>query len=64
MSNQNARKRKSIALEEDPTTPTESPVKKMRITTTQKQALIDNLQLESKSLRPDRESRSLQFCSN
>lgn len=46
----NARKRKSDEMEETPraVTPTGSPVhKKMKITQTQKQALMDNLQLES-----------------
>ncbi|KAL2406836.1 hypothetical protein ABEF92_008500 [Exophiala dermatitidis] len=45
----NARKRKSDEMEETPraVTPTGSPVhKKMKITQTQKQALMDNLQLE------------------
>ncbi|KEF63412.1 uncharacterized protein A1O9_01390 [Exophiala aquamarina CBS 119918] len=45
----NTRKRKSGEMEEDPApaaTPTGSPRKKMRITQSQKQALMDNLQLE------------------
>lgn len=43
-----ARKRKSDEIDNGPTTPTESPRKKMKITQTQKQALIDNLQLEGR----------------
>lgn len=46
----NPRKRKSSEMEEEPVpaaTPTGSPRKKMRITQSQKQALMDNLQLES-----------------
>ena len=51
----NPRKRKSEQMEEPAspvaaTTPTGSPRKKMRITQSQKQALMDNLQLESKPL--------------
>ncbi|KAK5056622.1 hypothetical protein LTR84_012154 [Exophiala bonariae] len=45
----NPRKRKSSEMEEEPApaaTPTGSPRKKMRITQSQKQALMDNLQLE------------------
>lgn len=42
-----ARKRKSDQMDDEPATPKGSPVKKMRITQAQKQALIDNLQLES-----------------
>lgn len=41
-----ARKRKSDEMDNGPSTPTESPRKKMKITQAQKQALIDNLQLE------------------
>lgn len=47
-----SRKRKSDAMEETPHphTPTGSPARKrMKITESQKQALIDNLQLESMS---------------
>ena len=50
MSLHTTRKRNSKAIEDDPTTPTGSPAKKMRITVAQKQALIDNLQLEGKSM--------------
>lgn len=45
-----SRKRKSLHLDHDEqmTTPTRSPArKKLRLTRSQKQALIDNLQLES-----------------
>lgn len=50
-------KRKSDQMEEPAspaaaTTPTGSPRKKMRITQSQKQALMDNLQLESKPPPP------------
>ncbi len=54
MDSQQSRKRKSGAIEaehETPavTTPTGSPARKrMKISQSQKQALIDNLQLESK----------------
>jgi hypothetical protein len=43
-----ATKRKSDAMD---VTPTGSPTKKMRLTQNQKQALIDNLQLESGFIR-------------
>lgn len=46
----NTRKRKSTEMEDEPAptaTPTGSPRKKMRISQSQKQALMDNLQLES-----------------
>jgi len=49
MTPQTARKRKSDEMEGGPSTPTGSPApKKMKITQPQKQALIDNLQLESR----------------
>lgn len=48
MSTQDTRKRKSDRMDHGPSTPTGSPAKKIKITQTQKQALIDNLQLESK----------------
>lgn len=54
-SSQNARKRKSDEME--PSTPTGSPTKKMKITQPQKQALIDNLQLESKDHSSEPEVR-------
>jgi len=49
MSTHNARKRTSDEMDNGPSTPTGSPTKKMRITQPQKQALIDNLQLEGKA---------------
>lgn len=63
MSAQNARKRKSEAMDNDPTTPTGSPAKKMRITQAQKQALIDNLQLESEYQAVRRSTLSDFHCS-
>lgn len=45
-----AGKRKSDEMNNGPSTPTGSPVpKKMKITQAQKQALMDNLQLEGQS---------------
>lgn len=49
MSTNNARKRKSDEMENGPSTPTGGPAKKMKITQGQKQALIDNLQLEGRA---------------
>lgn len=45
-----AHKRKSDEMDNGPSTPTGSPRKKMKITQAQKQALIDNLQLEGEDL--------------
>ncbi|KAK5089160.1 hypothetical protein LTR05_003384 [Lithohypha guttulata] len=59
-----ARKRKSDQMDDEPATPKGSPVKKMRITQAQKQALIDNLQLEiSERARQLRAQYALQ-CSD
>lgn len=48
MTSKQGRKRKSEEMDGTPAaiTPPNSPLKKMKITQTQKQALIDNLQLE------------------
>ena len=66
----NSRKRKSDEMEElgqEPpraVTPTGSPArKKMRITQSQKQALMDNLQLESKNISPNSMDRQLTISS-